>query len=681
MIDNARQKQGKSDSPINVSFHIVPFLEVISLNNGKFHSRFNVIIPLLLIFAICLNLSVPAFAMNAEQDVYFSATPAELENELMYHDPDTLALGIDDVIVGTALATGGIELAKYFLAPAVSSLGEKFASWVDGIFGSNNSADDFARNYGNYADEVRNHRGGFGGSEKVSSDDLNRYYLTGWVYGTNCKADSPYNPSPYVVKITECNTNLLYLSAYISGMKYTNSADASNYTASAANVYAYVDFVAPISGKVYLYSPDSSRNWAYSSNIHIYGEDSNGNLPEPCFKSPMGSLAATSLSKVDSHEGTKLSSALAFSVSKGVKYRIMFYLTIPSGGVGGSAVAKSNVYLTFDGSTSEMFGNDGVCADYTRPGTWPMQYAKHNSDNTYNTWNNNIVNETNNTYYSPTENTYYDLRSWSYDYSSRTYTLVRNDNSQTVTVKYGDQYITINEGGTTNNYYYYLTKEQAEAAGITSGSASCPGNDSGVHNWEQTALVAASCRAAGKRTLTCSYCGQTKTESVPATGHSWSVVKSQATEYDDDGNLLHSAYTLYQCDSCGEMYKDSDGSGPPATGGSDDDSSNSGSGTFGKIFEKLGEIFGSIGGGILEAIGGFFLKILDAFASLLDAALQRIDGIVDSISSLFSTLPNLAGGFFDMLGAVFGWLPSECLVLLELTFILLVVAVILRFRR
>ena len=64
----------------------------------------------------------------------------------------------------------------------------------------------------------------------------------------------------------------------------------------------------------------------------------------------------------------------------------------------------------------------------------------------------------NNTYYSPITNETYDMSGWSYDYSTRTYNVTYNE-GDTVNITYGDENITIVEGGNTYNYYYYITNE------------------------------------------------------------------------------------------------------------------------------------------------------------------------------------------------------------------------------
>lgn len=82
----------------------------------------------------------------------------------------------------------------------------------------------------------------------------------------------------------------------------------------------------------------------------------------------------------------------------------------------------------------------------------------------------NVFNETNNIYYNPITNNSYTVNNWSYDYSSRTYNLTTaEDNSLTVT--YGDEYVTIVEGDAvsgdkiTYNISYYYSYDDGEGGG------------------------------------------------------------------------------------------------------------------------------------------------------------------------------------------------------------------------
>ena len=68
------------------------------------------------------------------------------------------------------------------------------------------------------------------------------------------------------------------------------------------------------------------------------------------------------------------------------------------------------------------------------------------------------------------------------------------------------------------------------------------------HNYKVT-TVAATCTADGKKTQTCTVCGDTKTEVLPKTGHKYTAKVTKPT-YDSKG------YTTHTCSVCGDSYKD-----------------------------------------------------------------------------------------------------------------------------
>ena len=111
----------------------------------------------------------------------------------------------------------------------------------------------------------------------------------------------------------------------------------------------------------------------------------------------------------------------------------------------------------------------GVVGDYynidltnsTRPTviTGPIGY--YDASNNLQVINNTtIVNETNNTFFNPITNTKTNLTNWAYDYSNRSYTLTL-DTGDKVSVTYGDENITIIEGGTTYNVYYVYSSDNS----------------------------------------------------------------------------------------------------------------------------------------------------------------------------------------------------------------------------
>ena len=254
-----------------------------------------------------------------------------------------------------------------------------------------------------------------------------------------------------------------------------------------------------------------------------------------------------------------------------------------------------------------------------------------------------IVNETNNTYTNPSTGTTSTITDWTYDYSDRSYDLTL-DTGDTVTVTYGDENVTIQEGDTVYNIYY-----------IVDGTGQGTDPDACQHNYTSTIDREATCTVPGQMTYTCSLCGHTYTEAIPAKGHIWTVSQTVTTEYDEEGNLLQQGYTLYQCSVCGEQYKDEDGTGPPGSDSSDDGES---------IWDKLGNFLGSIFGGLIGLIEVVLGAILDALTSLATMIGEKLAAVVELVLNIFTEIPVLFTGFLGFLTAVFPFLPEDVMLLL-----------------
>lgn len=317
---------------------------------------------------------------------------------------------------------------------------------------------------------------------------------------------------------------------------------------------------------------------------------------------------------------------------------------------------------------------------------------------------NTIINETNNTYYNPATGQTVPITNWSYDYTDRSYT-VTTEEGDSYTITYGDENVTINEGDTVYNIYYIVN-------GSGSGGEDPP--SSCAHDWAETARTAPTCTAPGEITYTCGLCGETKTEPIAAighaweeasradpactvpgwvksicskcgetktdplkaTGHTWEVERTVQTAYDDEGNLTQQGYTLYKCSVCGEQYKDTDSTGPPGNPG---DSGGEDSGDDKEsIWDKIGNFFGSLFGGIGELLEAVLGKLLDALASLAGALLEKLSAVIETVLNVLDELPKLFGGFLDFLGILFPFLPSEITLLLTFGVVAVVFAAIIK---
>lgn len=256
-----------------------------------------------------------------------------------------------------------------------------------------------------------------------------------------------------------------------------------------------------------------------------------------------------------------------------------------------------------------------------------------------------IVNETTNNYYNPATGEGQAIKDWSYDYPSRTYT-VTTDSNNTVTITYGDENVTINEGDTIYNIYYAVDD---------TGGGDKPACD---HDWQAGDKIAPTCVQPGSQPYTCTKCKERKSDTLPALGHSWQVLQSVTTQYNDSGQLLQEGYTIYECSRCKEQYKTASGVSPPSGG----DSPGGDSG----IWDKLEELLGGTISGISGLLGSVISKLLEALIALGKTILDGLTAVVGTILEIFEELPQLFSGFVGFLSAVFPYLPEEMLQLMTL---------------
>ena len=117
----------------------------------------------------------------------------------------------------------------------------------------------------------------------------------------------------------------------------------------------------------------------------------------------------------------------------------------------------------------------GVAANYaadTRPAAFIGDYSVVGDNNEVTVDNRSIVNEATTTIYNPVTADTTTYGNWSYDYSTRTYTMMDSNDNSVSTVTYGDEYITINEGGNTYNVYYGTVNMDGSSGGGEAGDDS-----------------------------------------------------------------------------------------------------------------------------------------------------------------------------------------------------------------
>ena len=82
------------------------------------------------------------------------------------------------------------------------------------------------------------------------------------------------------------------------------------------------------------------------------------------------------------------------------------------------------------------------------------------------------------------------------------------------------------------------------------------------------------------------------------------------------------------------------------------------------IWDKLGNLIGAIGSGVIGLIEAALGKVLDALIVLVEGMMERLKTVVDAVLSIFDELPKLFGGFLDFPVALFPFLPPELMTIL-----------------
>jgi hypothetical protein len=116
--------------------------------------------------------------------------------------------------------------------------------------------------------------------------------------------------------------------------------------------------------------------------------------------------------------------------------------------------------------------------------------------------------------------------------------------------------------------------------------------------------------------------------------------------------------------------------------GKPDDPSDPGGKSGGTIWDKIGDLFGTIADGALTVIKAAVGKILDGLIDLCEMINEKLESVVNSILGLFDQVPKLFSGFTAFLAAVFPFIPDEIQnVLLLAVCLLALIAIINAIRR
>ena len=372
---------------------------------------------------------------------------------------------------------------------------------------------------------------------------------------------------------------------------------------------SYSYFLSPIAGHYELLSSTIvAHSHETASNSNFYNHDTYLWEPRDCGDYGVGGYVPTSARFSDA------AGNISSSIRAGV-YRQSVSIFTPVYRITPIDTTATNNYYTINNRVDNL---TGIYVD--------------NSDNYYTDVT--IVDETNNRYYDMTTKTYYDIKSWSYDYSSRTYFLTL-DNDVALTVQFGDDCMTITNNNVTNSYQYVIKNN-----GTPDTPTTCK------HDWQETIDTAPTCLEGGHASYTCSKCGETYEQILAAKGHDWKVIEHVNMVYNSDGTVATQGHTLYQCSVCGEQWYTDTGAPPPDVSGS--------SNILAWLQEfkiwlgdKLDNLFSGSGS------NNFWTSTKDTVADVLSSLLEALLGfITDILGAILDLVKELLSFFFDLLSSV-----------------------------
>lgn len=372
---------------------------------------------------------------------------------------------------------------------------------------------------------------------------------------------------------------------------------------------SYSYFLSPIAGHYELLSSTIvAHSHETASNSNFYNHDTYLWEPRDCGDYGVGGYVPTSARFSDA------AGNISSSIRAGV-YRQSVSIFTPVYRITPIDTTATNNYYTINNRVDNL---TGIYVD--------------NSNNYYTDVT--IVDETNNRYYDMTTKTYYDIKSWSYDYSSRTYFLTL-DNDVALTVQFGDDCMTITNNNVTNSYQYVIKNN-----GTPDTPTTCK------HDWQETIDTAPTCLEGGHASYTCSKCGETYEQILAAKGHDWKVIEHVNMVYNSDGTVATQGHTLYQCSVCGEQWYTDTGAPPPDVSGS--------SNILAWLQEfkiwlgdKLDNLFSGSGS------NNFWTSTKDTVADVLSSLLEALLGfITDILGAILDLVKELLSFFFDLLSSV-----------------------------
>lgn len=192
----------------------------------------------------------------------------------------------------------------------------------------------------------------------------------------------------------------------------------------------------------------------------------------------------------------------------------------------------------------------------------------------------------------------------------------------------------------------------AVGSGVTEPDENC------VHTYHYKDITPATCTAKGTRLFTCTKCGDTYTEEIPALGHDWIQIDDVQDVLDEDGNVIEKGYALWECTRCKIQHKDYERTGPPP---------DEGDSTITTLLNNLFDKLGSLGG-----------DLLDWLFELATEAMDGLGNIGDYFDEKAQEVEGFGGGFLLFLAAAFDIIPPELMTALSLMILFLVLGLFVK---
>lgn len=356
----------------------------------------------------------------------------------------------------------------------------------------------------------------------------------------------------------------------------------------------------------------------------------------------------------------------------------------------------------------------------TRPVSLMQSINNYNEDNSYtdnsetvnyyigtldaggdvtNIYNVNLYDEETLIFTEPVTGAQYQTTGWTYDYTTRCYTLDLSSGTFTldgsdidkVKLTYGDDLLTL-------DYYSGSTLvESDEYAYVRVAQSECALNG---HTYTYETVQEATCTTPGERKYTCSVCGNQYAEEIPKTDHAYTYTTQQEPTCTADG------IGLYTCSVCGDQHTepiaalghdwlatevtDTTYNLPPGTSCPD-----CGSTDFTHELDKNGGVFGCTcsacgaewvteaeityghteytcsrcgetyiesedpESGLFASIGNFVANGIGWVTDKLSDLINSISGINDIFSGFVERIKEKAGDYPAFLGAVIAVLPED----------------------